>query len=360
MPGEPAPRRVRTGERRSGSPPLLARGAATTGAAVASQSDARGGSRSTRALPPPRTGPSGRGPPPGDRDSNGRSGRISVSAELSTGSPQRSAPAATASWPSRASARLPEPLEVRAEVALLAVPFGGKRPRLDPGWRTSRAWPPSPRACARPRPASTSAVMWIVESRWIHVTSDAMSAPPEVHVMAQSAGSGLEGVVVADTTLSEVDGERGRLVIAGHDVERLAGASLLRGALPGALGGRTGRHLALRAARGARTGAARGPSGSSRASDARSMPRTGWTRSGARWASFRRRGVRLGPRRPADGGVRGVHRGLVETPRGARAAPARPGGRPCRGSRCGCCGARPPHPGPRRSRPTWSPSATTG
>jgi citrate synthase len=35
--------------------------------------------------------------------------------------------------------------------------------------------------------------------------------------------AGLEGVVVADTTLSEVDGERGRLVIAGHDVESLAG-----------------------------------------------------------------------------------------------------------------------------------------
>ncbi len=35
---------------------------------------------------------------------------------------------------------------------------------------------------------------------------------------------GLEGVVVADTRLSEVDGERGRLVVAGHDVERLAGA----------------------------------------------------------------------------------------------------------------------------------------
>src|SRR3954454_14579288 len=33
---------------------------------------------------------------------------------------------------------------------------------------------------------------------------------------------GLSGVVVADTALSEVDGERGRLVIAGYDVERLA------------------------------------------------------------------------------------------------------------------------------------------
>ncbi len=41
--------------------------------------------------------------------------------------------------------------------------------------------------------------------------------------MADSAASGLEGVVVTDTSLSEVDGERGRLVIAGHDVEAIAG-----------------------------------------------------------------------------------------------------------------------------------------
>lgn len=34
---------------------------------------------------------------------------------------------------------------------------------------------------------------------------------------------GLEGVNVAETRLSEVDGERGRLIIAGHDVEQLAG-----------------------------------------------------------------------------------------------------------------------------------------
>jgi citrate synthase len=34
--------------------------------------------------------------------------------------------------------------------------------------------------------------------------------------------SGLEGIVAADTRLSDVDGERGRLVIAGADVERLA------------------------------------------------------------------------------------------------------------------------------------------
>ena len=41
--------------------------------------------------------------------------------------------------------------------------------------------------------------------------------------MTGSVASGLEGVVVADTTLSEVDGERGRLVIAGHDVEAIGG-----------------------------------------------------------------------------------------------------------------------------------------
>jgi citrate synthase len=37
--------------------------------------------------------------------------------------------------------------------------------------------------------------------------------------------AGLEGVVVAETRLSDVDGERGRLVIAGQDVEAIAGAS---------------------------------------------------------------------------------------------------------------------------------------
>jgi len=37
--------------------------------------------------------------------------------------------------------------------------------------------------------------------------------------------SGLEGVVVADTLLSDVDGERGRLVIRGHDIEVLARGS---------------------------------------------------------------------------------------------------------------------------------------
>ncbi|MFO0760054.1 MAG: citrate synthase [Byssovorax sp.] len=55
----------------------------------------------------------------------------------------------------------------------------------------------------------------------------------------RSAG-GLEGVVVADTRLSEVDGERGRLILAGYDIENLTGkvsfedvvALLDRGKLP--------------------------------------------------------------------------------------------------------------------------------
>lgn len=37
-----------------------------------------------------------------------------------------------------------------------------------------------------------------------------------------SSAPGLDGLVVAQTRLSDVDGERGRLIIAGHDVEQLA------------------------------------------------------------------------------------------------------------------------------------------
>ncbi len=71
--------------------------------------------------------------------------------------------------------------------------------------------------------------------------------------------SGLEGVVVAETRLSEVDGERGRLVVAGHDIERLAGrvtfedvaALLWAGALPDA----DGREAQRRALAGGRVAA---------------------------------------------------------------------------------------------------------
>src|SRR6188768_1107189 len=40
--------------------------------------------------------------------------------------------------------------------------------------------------------------------------------------MTKPTSSGLEGVLVAETMISDVDGERGRLVIAGADVEDLA------------------------------------------------------------------------------------------------------------------------------------------
>jgi citrate synthase len=61
---------------------------------------------------------------------------------------------------------------------------------------------------------------------------------------AGPSASGLEGVEVARTTLSDVDGERGRLVVAGHDVEELAArfgfedvcALLWDGRLPDAAG----------------------------------------------------------------------------------------------------------------------------
>jgi citrate synthase len=52
--------------------------------------------------------------------------------------------------------------------------------------------------------------------------------------------SGLEGVVVADTLISDVDGERGRLVIAGADVEKLAPVTSFEGAVSRVLAAGTG------------------------------------------------------------------------------------------------------------------------
>lgn len=57
----------------------------------------------------------------------------------------------------------------------------------------------------------------------------------------RARASGLDGVHVADTELSEVDGDGGRLIVRGHSIEALAGrtsfeamlALLWRGALPG-------------------------------------------------------------------------------------------------------------------------------
>src|SRR5258705_10581539 len=48
--------------------------------------------------------------------------------------------------------------------------------------------------------------------------------------MADVKGSGLEGVVVADTAISHVDGEQGRLVIAGADAEVLAATTTFEAA----------------------------------------------------------------------------------------------------------------------------------
>src|SRR5438477_2751082 len=48
-------------------------------------------------------------------------------------------------------------------------------------------------------------------------------SPTQPKPTPDPATSGLEGVVVARTTLSDVDGQRGRLTIRGYDVEQLAG-----------------------------------------------------------------------------------------------------------------------------------------
>ncbi|HLL04147.1 MAG TPA: citrate/2-methylcitrate synthase [Myxococcaceae bacterium] len=44
-----------------------------------------------------------------------------------------------------------------------------------------------------------------------------------MHMNGKPVAAGLEGVLVAETQLSHVDGDAGRLVIAGDDVEQLAG-----------------------------------------------------------------------------------------------------------------------------------------
>jgi citrate synthase len=73
--------------------------------------------------------------------------------------------------------------------------------------------------------------------------------------------AGLEGVVVADTLISDVDGERGRLVIAGVDVEQLAPVTSFEGAVAQVLaaghGGGAAGHAAGLAISPAAIGAAR-------------------------------------------------------------------------------------------------------
>jgi citrate synthase len=91
-------------------------------------------------------------------------------------------------------------------------------------------------------------VTLIVESTLIHADDSlnfegSKEKNPMQTAIANSASpksSGLEGVVVADTELSEVDGEHGRLVLRGHSIEELApretfehvAALLWQGALP--------------------------------------------------------------------------------------------------------------------------------
>ncbi len=84
--------------------------------------------------------------------------------------------------------------------------------------------------------------------------------------MNQPSASGLDGVVVAETALSDVDGERGRLLIRGYPVEELVELAtfedvcglMWNGALPS-----SAEREALRAAAGARArGSLRAPANS--------------------------------------------------------------------------------------------------
>jgi citrate synthase len=74
----------------------------------------------------------------------------------------------------------------------------------------------------------------------MHVAEAVSSAPAATPVAPAPAATGLEGVIAAETRLSEVDGARGKLTIAGFPVEVLAARAgfeevaylLLHGALP--------------------------------------------------------------------------------------------------------------------------------
>jgi citrate synthase len=59
----------------------------------------------------------------------------------------------------------------------------------------------------------------------------------------KATSSGLDGVTVAETAISDVDGERGRLVIAGSDVEQLAASSSYEAAVTRVLGAAGGAPL---------------------------------------------------------------------------------------------------------------------
>jgi citrate synthase len=76
--------------------------------------------------------------------------------------------------------------------------------------------------------------MLIVESMLINVVDHRIPSRRRSVMKA----NGLEGVIAAETLLSDVDGERGRLILAGHDVEKLAGTVSFEAASVLFLGGR--------------------------------------------------------------------------------------------------------------------------
>ena len=69
----------------------------------------------------------------------------------------------------------------------------------------------------------------LVASTSILIFSSMVRPTPMQPTDTASAAHGLEGVVVADTEMSEIDGDAGRLVIRGHDVEALARAADFEG-----------------------------------------------------------------------------------------------------------------------------------
>jgi len=56
----------------------------------------------------------------------------------------------------------------------------------------------------------------------------------EISMLQTRVDSGLDGVIVADTVMSEVDGEEGRLVVRGHAIEELVGVTGFEGVAAGA------------------------------------------------------------------------------------------------------------------------------
>ena len=73
--------------------------------------------------------------------------------------------------------------------------------------------------------------------------------------MTKASSSGLDGVVVAHTMISHVDGERGQLVIAGADVEQLARTTSYEDAVSRVLGAAGGAAISPRELGDARTAA---------------------------------------------------------------------------------------------------------